>query len=360
MSEVLIVGGGIAGLAVAKVLKGRGIAATGLEREPKIGGRLDVGHHRLYTTEARDLLNDLMPGTEWDFIEEEPVQLRKGEIGAIGDDFLPPEQFYLKSSFFVAKQPYGLLVSRLVGEVGSLFRVRMSVAEVNLEKKEVTCQTGEVIPYRQLIWTSSFASLLKACGQTPKVLTKGKKAAPIETGGMTWDFHSEAELFAHRNTLVFPFRYKDMKLRALGVRGPTDLENAHAYHWMLFLEDSLLENREELAKVVRAFKRDLMKQFPALDGQLRRERLVFHSSLSGEEPVPVSSIEVFEGVVCLGPDIQTEPVSPTAERNSARNLDAVLLNSLDFVDMILPRWAAAPEAKAAESAPEAPVEAPAP
>ncbi len=359
MSEVLIVGGGIAGLAVAKVLKGRGIAMTGLEREPKIGGRLDVGHHRLYTTEARDLLTDLLPGTEWDFIDEDPVQIRKGEIGTIGDDFLSPEQFYLKRSFYLAKQPYGRLISRLVGEVGSLFRVRMSVSEVNLEKREVTCQTGEVLPYRQLIWTSSFAGLLKSCGQTPKVLAKGKKSAPLETGGMTWDFHCEAELFPHRNTVVFPFRYKDLKLRALGVRGPTDLENAHAYHWMLFLEDSLLENREELAKVVRAFKRDLMKQFPVLVDGLRRERLVFHSSLSGEEPVAVSSIEVFDGVVCLGPDIQTEAVSPTAERNSARNLDAVLLNCLDFVDIVLPQWTS-PEARAVESAPEAHLEAPAP
>ncbi len=306
-----------------------------------MGGRLDFGHHRLYTNEARDLLNETFPGLEWLHVSEDASQIRKGEWAALTEELSAPEQFYAAKNFFHPQATYSELVARLAAEAGDLFQLRTAVTKVDLENKVVKCLNGAEIPYSHLIWTSSLASLSKATGQTPRGITK-KKIAVVETGGISWDIKVAKPLFTQGNTLVFPFRYKDLKVRALGVRATWAPDHAETYHWMIFLDEAQLENHEELAKIVRAFKRELTKQFPVLEEALVGERLAFHPSLSGETPVPVTSLEVFDEVVCLGPDVQTEEVSPDPERHTRRNLDIVLRNTLDFFDLILPRWLETP------------------
>jgi hypothetical protein len=345
MSETLIIGAGLVGLTVAKQLRNRSFSVKGLEGEGKIGGRLEFGHHRLYTNEAVDLLSDAFPGLQWRQVSEDASQIRKGEWVALTEELSPPEQFYVGKSFFHPQATYSELVGRLAGEVGEIFQLRSAVTQVDLERRVVTCLNGSEIPYSNLIWTSSLASLSKITSQTPRGISK-KKIAAVETGGISWDIKVAKPLFSQANTLVFPFRYKDLKVRALGMRATWAPEHPETYHWMIFLEDAQLENHEELAKIVRAFKRELTKQFPILEEPLLGERLAFHPSLSGETPVPVASLEVYENVVCLGPDVQTEEVSPDPERHTRRNLDVVLRNTLDFFDLILPRWLETPRPSA--------------
>jgi hypothetical protein len=358
MLKTVIVGAGLAGLTVAKHLKARGLETQGLERETRPGGRLETGHHRLYTAEARDLLTDTFPGLEWLTIEEEPAQLRKGEWGPVSEELDPPERFYMGKPYFHPKASFSELVAKLAGEVGSQFALRSLVVRVDLDRRVLVCLSGNEVPFDRLIWTSSLASLGKAISQTPQGLSK-KKTPVYETGGITWDMRVTEPLFTQTNTLVFPFRYKDLKVRALGTRAPFAPDHPETYHWMIFLEDALLENHEELAKIVRAFKRELTKQFPVVEKGILQERIAFHTSLSGEAPVPVTSLEVFPGVACVGPDIQTEEVSPGAERHPRRNLDVVLRNCLDFMDLVLPKWtevSAPGEKRTAAEAVPAPLE----
>jgi hypothetical protein len=345
MSETLIIGAGIVGLTVAKQLSVRGIPANGVEAQSKLGGRLEFGHQRIYTGEAKDLLTDVLPGLEWTTISEDASQIKKGEWAPLTEELSAPEQFYTGKTFFHPQATYSELVARLAAEVGSTFQLRTEVTKIDLDRKVAHCLNGSEIAFSHLVWTSSLASLSKITGQTPRGISK-KKIKPIETGGITWDIKVSNPLFTQANTLVFPFRYKDLKVRALGMRATWAPEHPETYHWIVFLEDAQLENREELAKIVRAFKRELTKQFPLLEGAIISERLAFHPSLSGETPVPVASLEVFDGVVCLGPDVQTEEVSPESDRHSRRNLDVVLRNTLDFVDLILPKWLETPRPSA--------------
>lgn len=338
MLETTIIGAGVAGLALGNRLRKQGITFNGIEKEAKFGGRVEFGHQRLYTKEAQDFLIETLPDLEWTETTEEAVQVnKKGEFGALSEDFESAERFYLNQPFLQPTTSYSSIVTRLQQDVGDAFRLRSTVTHVELENRQITLLNGAQEPFKKLIWTGSFASLLKVTGETPKGLPK-KGASPIETGGITWDIEVNAPLFPNRNTVVFPFRYKDLKLRALGIKGIVEAGSTEKYHWSLFLEDSLLENREELAKIVRAFKRELGKQFPELEKSLVKERLAFHPSLSGELPVSMPSLEVFEGVVCVGPDIQTEEVARKENRRDIRNLDRVLGNCLDFVDLVLPRW----------------------
>jgi len=105
MSEIGIVGAGIAGLALAKQLKARGIAFWGVEKENRVGGRLGFGHHRLYTTEGRDFLSDLLPALEWLQIDEAAIQIKKGEIEALTAPLEGPEDYYLKNPYSIPKLP---------------------------------------------------------------------------------------------------------------------------------------------------------------------------------------------------------------------------------------------------------------
>ncbi|MBY0372248.1 hypothetical protein K2X33_16325 [bacterium] len=339
MSKVVIVGAGVAGLGLAKQLSSSLVEISGLEKDLRGGGRFEIGHQRVYTAEARDFMTDLLPDTAWSLVEEPPFALRKGEFGPLGDmEFSAPESFYLATPFWQPAATYHSIVEKLWSQVGESFRLRTQVASVDLANKSLLLVSGEKVAYDKLLWTSTLASLGKATGETPKGIAK-KKPPVIETGGITLDLDTSASLFAQANTVVIPFRYKDHKLKGLGMQAPwSGTAGAHSYRFLVFLEDALLEDREELAKVVRAFKRELTRTFPDLEKAESRERIVFHPSLSGEIPVSVRSLEIYPDVVCVGSDLYTEEVSPDKQEFALRNLDLTLRNCLDFLDITAPQW----------------------
>ncbi len=333
MLKTVIVGAGISGLVLAKRLRALNIDVNGVERETKPGGGLEYGHHRLYTEEGLSLLNEDISGLEWVEIQDAPMQVKKGEFSREVDPLSEPEAYYLGHPFFSPKVPYSTMIDTLANHCRDVFQFRCAVTSVDLERKTLVCLNGTEIPFQHLIWTESLASLAKAADSTPLGLAKAGK--PLETGGISWDIQIGEQLFDGSNTLVFPFRYKDLRLKALGIQ--EQLEAEYKCHWMVFLEDSLMENHEELAKIFRAFKRELTRQFPILEKGPLRERLAYHPSLSGVVPVSATSLEVFEGVACTGADVQTEEVAPDP-RKPLRNLDLILRNTLDVLDLVIPKW----------------------
>ncbi len=338
MSHTIIIGAGVSGLALGKHLSERHESLLILEKESKPGGNASCGHQRLYSREAASLLQTQLPELKWREVTETAVQInKKGEFGPLSDDFSAPEDHYLHQPFLEPELGYGQVIGGLYSALQPNCELKATVTHVDIDKRTVTLLDGSERSFSKLLWTGSFANLLKICGGTPEGMPK-KGASPIETGGLTWDIEVRAPLFPHRNTVVFPFRYKDLKLRALGNRGAELDSGAECCHWTLFLEDSLLENREELAKIVRAFKRELGKQFPQLEELLIREKLAFHPSLAGNLPVPMPSLEVFEGIVCLGSDIRAIPQEDSPALAGLRNLDRSLANCLDFLEVVLPEW----------------------
>ena len=59
MAKYLIVGGGFAGLLVGKVLRAHGIEFVGLEKSERLGGRIEVGHHRIYNKESLSFFQNI-------------------------------------------------------------------------------------------------------------------------------------------------------------------------------------------------------------------------------------------------------------------------------------------------------------
>lgn len=347
MLNIQIIGGGLAGLAAQSELHRRGINTPGSEQEASLGGKQRFGAHRVYTGAAKALLSSVLPEVEWALIEESPQQLRKGELEPLSDEEVSGlsigEQALLGRPFFQPSVSFSGLVSQLAHRSGSAFSLRSSVTSLDMEKRELSFASGESKRFELLIWTGSLASLMRAIGQVPVPETK-KAALADDLGSVTWDLVTASPVIQTLNSLVFVFRYKDIKLRAIGTPGKALDPKEHLCHWTVFLEDSLLEDHEELAKVCRAFKRELTKNFPSLSGGVIRETFAFHQKW-GPPPVrSIRSLEIFEGVACLGSDCRSEALSPGNDTTLSA-LDRELLNCQEFLDHLLPAWLERTEAK---------------
>jgi hypothetical protein len=346
MSNICIIGGGIGGLALADELSRKGLFVDGREREARLGGRVGLGHQRITSEAAVVALDTLQVGAglkagEW--IQESPTQIKKGEFSELGEgdleNFSSEEKRDLGNTHFAMTHTFDQIVGELAERVGKRFKLRSGVESIDLQKRVLTNTSGEEFPFSKLVWTSSLKSLMKAMGTVAAAPQKKAKAhSYTESGGLTWDLACKAKIFEFRNSVVFPFRYKDLKLRAFGIAGSADpSKSEHTFHWRLFLEDELLENHEELAKIARAFKRELSKQFPSLETDLLRERLAFHSDFGAPEPQAVPSLEVAEGIVCVGRDIELASKT-TDSAVPALGINRVLVNMQDFLETILPQW----------------------
>ena len=168
---------------------------------------------------------------------------------------------------------------------------------------------------------------------------EGKPTFPLKKigsprGGLYLDMELSRPVFPFRNTVVFPFRYKDNRLRALGVNAPVrEGEAGHLVHWMVFLEDNLLENREETAKCLRALRRELRKEFPELETAVKQERIVYLPNITEDSVLPVKSLEVFPDVLYLGSELE-----PEDGPQGLRNLDRTLSNCKSFQGVIQPAY----------------------
>ncbi len=339
MLNIQIIGAGLAGLAVHAELRRRGFAPRGCEREAGPGGKQRFGAHRVYSQSATELLSLAVPGVAWTVVEEAPVQLKKGQLKPIDEDisrFSRGEQSLLGRPFFEPNMAYTEAVDRLSLTSGEAFSFRDAVASIDLEKRVLVSASGDSRPFDYLLWTGSLASLMKAAGHAPLPLSK-KAAIANQSGSVTWDLVTTMPLLQTQNSLVFNFRYKDLKLRAVGTPGKSTNSAEHLCHWAVFLEDSLLEDHEELAKVCRAFKRELAKQFESLASSTIREKFAFHTEWGPPAIRSIRSLEVFDRVACLGNDCQSEALSPGGDPLLS-GLDRELLNCQDFLDHLLPVW----------------------
>ena len=122
------------------------------------------------------------------------------------------------------------------------------------------------------------------------------------------------------NTLVLPFRFKDNVYRALGNRDDFGGQEVQ-YTWTIFLDEALLENREEVAKCVRAFKREFGKQFPGSRGRSHPGEDCFSPSISGGSSVGANSLELFPGVFYLGSQVRLKDSA-----GDLQNLDLLIDN----------------------------------
>jgi hypothetical protein len=326
MHPYIIVGGGISGLLAAHALKKRGVSFIGFEKEDALGGRTQPGgHHRWYHESSIFYLQTLVEGVSFEKIEEVAKQRKKGAWTELEDSLPDDESFYVATPFFRTEHPLKQLIEQLAVPIQEQFQLRKEVTEILPEQKEIVCQDGTRFQYEKIVWCSPLELLNKVWkGDRLELFRLMKKAEPVR-GGIQLDLETNKPIFDCRNTVVFPFKFKENRLRALGtgrmLSGAND-EMSSVTHWLLFLDPEISEDREELAKCIRAFRRELDKDFPEIKTELRQERIIFLSSISGEVPLASKTVEILPELIYVGPELS---IGKGAE--DTRNLDRIVDNT---------------------------------
>jgi hypothetical protein len=320
----IIVGGGLSGLLIARSLQSLGISFLGFEKDDRLGGNIIVGHHRVYERDSADILTSFSGSTDWSTIDDKPQTLnKKGEWVNAAPLEETDENFYMQVPFLEPTSGFGFMVRELIGDIGQFFRLKTSVTKVDPLNKTVLLQNGELLCYERLFWCCDLHSLPKNLVGDKTPLLKLLKNSPPTRKGINVDLELKLATFRSKNILVLPFRFKDKKLRALGIAGThsPNLATGQILHWRLFLDADFADDHEEVAKCLRAFRKALEKEFPEIKENLITEKIFFLSSAGGEQPAQCKNPEIFPDLFYLGSQLDF-----THAERSFRDLDMVLQN----------------------------------
>jgi hypothetical protein len=317
---------------------------VGLEKSEQLGGSASFGHQRIYETASVEFFRQQFPEMEWDFIDDNPLERRKGEWKSPDEDgVLSEERFFLRGGFYSPRMSYQELIERLRADAAEFFQLRTHALEIREAEKTLVCSNGKEIGYEKIVWCSPLEGLAKVWAGDKVPLLKAMKDLDEAPGGFNLEMELSAPLFPCRNTVVFPFRYKDQKLRALGMNKLSSSGQAgHTVHWIVMMEKGLADDREEVAKCIRTLKRELGKEFEELKDLTVSERIIYLSKATDEAPVGVKSLALLPDVIYVGPQVRLPNT-----KEEARDLDRTLDNCLFFLEMVGP----GPEEKPSLTAP---------
>lgn len=335
MPPYIVIGGGLSGLVAAHSLQARGIEFLGLERTDTLGGRAVIGHHRLYKTGSLDLLANHVPDLSWNRIEDAAMERHKGDWRALSLSYSEPESFYLQAPFYSLEQDLEQVAASLRAQVGEHFKLNTTVVQILPQTKKVICQEGPEYEYEKLVFCGPLSLLATLWKGEKKALAKLFKQSDEEFGGINLDLEISASadeirsLFPVKNTIALSFRFKDHVFRTLG-NLEKHADNSTRMHWLLFLPPEVVEDREEVAKCVRALKREIYKEFTSLKEKVVKERIVYLPNISGEEQAQAKSIEILPNLFYVGSQVRVE-----GSEAEALNLDRALENCKQFENTLV-------------------------
>jgi hypothetical protein len=321
MEPNVIVGGGVSGLLIARVLQEKNLSFVGFEKSARLGGRGEVGSHRILKPNTVSLLTEFVPEVSWLTTEAEVQERVKGEFTPIRDGYSEAEKFYLTSAPYIPTAPFDQILEKLAAPVQERFHYQKTVTQIHGDTKTIEFSDGTEQKFEKLFWCSDLSLLFKLWLGEPLRAPKANKKAADMPSGVNLTFDLESPLFESKNTVVLPFRFKDFKLRALGIPDLNEDGLPHRLHCMIFLPKELMEDREEVAKCVRTLKRELLKEFPELTQKTKREKIVYLPVLSGEETAQWASLEIAPDIYYLGPLIYLHE-----DQAEWKNLDLLVSN----------------------------------
>lgn len=307
MSNYLIIGGGVSGVFLGGFLNNKGISFVGLEKTRYLGKEMNFSQLRLYQDSSVGAFKELCDSTQWAKSDDQTRERKKGEWVPCQSDFIDEEKAYLGAPYYYPNNSFQTVLQQIQNPIGEKFLLNKEVELIDVERKLAICTDGSEYAFDKIAWCADFRSLMKVINCTPKINLKRSKKAEESQGGIHLEMIVQDHIFPFKNTVVFPFRYKDYKLRALGINEETS-ETAgnpnHKIHWIVFLERELAEDREEVAKVIRALKRELSKEFPDLKALITQEKIVFQPRVTSYTPVETKGLEIVPNVYYVGPELK--------------------------------------------------------
>jgi hypothetical protein len=306
MNRYLIIGGGVSGIITARVLQKRGLPFQGLEASRELGRDLGFIQLKVHNDRAVAMLRDLGVVDEWKRVEDQAKERKKGDWVSAESDYIDEERAFLGAPFYRPSQDSQLILEQLKHEVRSQFLTGKTLERLDTDRKIAFCKDGAEIEFESILWCTDLNSLIKMVSMPLKHSLKKYNNKHDIQGGIHLELELSQPLLAFNNSVVFPFRYKEYKLRAVGFNENTSSADKNAYkmHWFIFLERELADDREEVAKVIRAFKRELNKDFSDLSKTLLKEKIVFQPQVGSYSPIEVEGLELFPNIHYVGPELQ--------------------------------------------------------
>ncbi|MFM8316740.1 MAG: hypothetical protein ACKOA8_20860, partial [Deltaproteobacteria bacterium] len=216
MSNYLIIGGGLTGVLLGNILHKRGVSFQGLEKSKQLGSQSNFKQWRLYNDTSVGFLTDICESVGWDKIDDQPKERKKGEWTNIGSEFIDEELAFLGNPVYHPKENFDSVFEKLKTPIDSHFIKEKTADKIDLDRKVVTCIDGTELPYETLIWCADLRGLLKATQSPPKNIGKAQKKKEDHQGGIHLEMELSQPMIPFANSVVFPFRYKEFKLRAIG------------------------------------------------------------------------------------------------------------------------------------------------
>lgn len=307
MENYLIVGGGVSGMFLAGYLNSKGIPFVGLEKSRQLGQEMNFGQLRLYQDNSVGLLKEFCESVDWVKSDDQTKERKKGEWVVPQSDFIDEEKAFLGFPFYSPSDSFENIIKKIGNSIEGKFLTNKEVEKIDLDRKMVTCTDSSEYAFDRLAWCADFKSLQKVVSIPSKLNLKRPKKAEECQGGVHLEMVVQQPIFPFNNTVVFPFRYKDYKLRALGMNGESissqEVSN-HKIHWIVFLERELAEDREEVAKIIRALKRELNKEFGDLKTSIIKEKIIFQPKLTSYSPIEAKGLEVYPEIYYVGPELK--------------------------------------------------------
>jgi len=305
MNKYLIVGGGITGILMGKFLSHRGFTFQGLEKSKQLGKDFSFGQLRFHQDNSIGLLKNIFQSIEWAKVDGQPLERKKGEWIITSSDFIDEEKAFLGNPFYRPTANSEVVLNEMKSGISASFLIEKNVEKIELETRKAYCQDGSEFEFENLLWCADLKTLFKTVKGNPKISIKTPKKQEDSQGGI----HLEIELsnccIPLSNSFVFPFRYKDYKLRAIGINDQPQGEGSQVFkmHWLVFVERELAEDREEVAKVIRALKRELLKEFEDLKSASLREKIVFQPKVNNHSSLETKGLELYPGIFYVGPEV---------------------------------------------------------
>ncbi|NBX68125.1 MAG: hypothetical protein EBR01_04060 [Proteobacteria bacterium] len=323
MNRYLIVGGGITGIIMGRILSDKGLTFQGLEKSRRIGRDFTFGQLRIHQDNHLGLIKSMSDAVEWTKIDDQPKERKKGEWVSSSIDFTDEEKAFLGNPFYRPTVRIDTVVQKITSSVENLFSTEKLVEKIDLAKKIAYCQDGSEFSFDHLLWCADLKSLIKVMDGSPKTSIKTSKKNEDSQGGIHLELELKNQCIPFSNSVIFPFRYKDYKLRAIGINDQAsgESETVLKMHWLVFVERELAEDREEVAKVIRALKRELFKEFPDLKLALIKEKIVFQPKVETHRSSEAKGLELYPNVFYVGPEVH---LSDTTVESSP--LDLILEN----------------------------------
>ena len=318
MNPYVIVGGGLSGLLVARVLHEKGLPFIGFERSSRLGGRVESGPTRILKNQTLEFFQVVLPHVTWNYEEGDAQERIKGEWEPLRDGYLEGERFYFTNSFYTPTTHTSEVLKNLSFPVAEKFQLQKTVIRIDGKNKILELSDGTEQSFSKLFWCSDLNLLFKLWEGDRLGTPKTQKKISEKQSGFNWILDLDAPLLNSHQTIVLPFRFKEWKLRALGVQDLDEQNAKSRLHWLVFLPKEIMEDQEEVAKTVKTLKREIVKEFPELTAKIKKEKIVYLPVMSGEEPARFSSLEIAPDLICVGPQICVEE-----EQSDWKNLDLV-------------------------------------